>query len=243
MKMGCVDSIESFGLVDGPGIRTVVFLSGCKLRCKYCHNPEMWKMGKPNVRAEDLAKKILRNQPYFRRNQGGVTFSGGEPLLQSEFLIEVCKILKKEGLHIALDTAGVGNGDYEELLSYIDLVLLDIKHVAREGYQEITGMEIDDSLKFIDSLNKSGVPVWIRQVIVPGIMDHDSYLEKLSLVLRNIQNIERIEFLPYHTMGKEKYKKLGISYPYEDLEEMNQEKCQKLYQQFMEVYDGKGKKD
>lgn len=243
MKMGCVDSIESFGLVDGPGIRTVVFLSGCKLRCKYCHNPEMWKMGKPNVRAEDLAKKILRNQPYFRRNQGGVTFSGGEPLLQSEFLIEVCKILKKEGIHIALDTAGVGNGDYEELLSYIDLVLLDIKHVAREGYQEITGMEIDDSLKFIDSLNKSGVPVWIRQVIVPGIMDHDSYLEKLSLVLRNIQNIERIEFLPYHTMGKEKYKKLGISYPYEDLEEMNQEKCQKLYQQFMEVYDGKGKKD
>lgn len=243
MKMGCVDSIESFGLVDGPGIRTVVFLSGCKLRCKYCHNPEMWKMGKPNVRAEDLAKKILRNQPYFRRNQGGVTFSGGEPLLQSEFLIEVCKILKKEGIHIALDTAGVGNGDYEELLSYIDLVLLDIKHATREGYQEITGMEIDDSLKFIDSLNKSGVPVWIRQVIVPGIMDHDSYLEKLSLVLRNIQNIERIEFLPYHTMGKEKYKKLGISYPYEDLEEMNQEKCQKLYQQFMEVYDGKGKKD
>lgn len=243
MKMGCVDSIESFGLVDGPGIRTVVFLSGCKLRCKYCHNPEMWKMGKPNVRAEDLAKKILRNQPYFRRNQGGVTFSGGEPLLQSEFLIEVCKILKKEGIHIALDTAGVGNGDYEELLSYIDLVLLDIKHATREGYQEITGMKIDDSLKFIESLNKSGVPVWIRQVIVPGIMDHDSYLEKLSLVLRNIQNIERIEFLPYHTMGKEKYKKLGISYPYEDLEEMNQEKCQKLYQQFMEVYDGKGKKD
>lgn len=241
--MGCVDSIESFGLVDGPGIRTVVFLSGCKLRCKYCHNPEMWKMGKPNVRAEDLAKKILRNQPYFRRNQGGVTFSGGEPLLQSEFLIEVCKILKKEGIHIALDTAGVGNGDYEELLSYIDLVLLDIKHATREGYQEITGMEIDDSLKFIDSLNKSGVPVWIRQVIVPGIMDHDSYLEKLSLVLRNIQNIERIEFLPYHTMGKEKYKKLGISYPYEDLEEMNSEKCQKLYQRFMEVYDGKGKKD
>ena len=106
--MGSVDSIESFGLVDGPGIRTVVFLSGCRLRCKYCHNPEMWKMGKPNYTAGDLAKKILRNKPYFRRNQGGVTFSGGEPLLQSEFLIEVCKILKKEGIHIALDTAGVG---------------------------------------------------------------------------------------------------------------------------------------
>jgi len=242
MKMGSVDSIESFGLVDGPGIRTVVFLSGCKLRCKYCHNPEMWMMGKLNYTTEDLAKKILRNKPYFRRNQGGVTFSGGEPLLQSEFLIEVCKILKKEGVHIALDTAGVGNGNYEELLSYVDLVLFDIKHVTKEGYQEITGLEMDSSLQFIESLNQSGVAVWIRQVIVPRIMDNDSYLEKLSKVLRTIKKIERIEFLPYHTMGREKYKKLGISYPYENLEEMNQEKCQKLYQRFMEVYYEKGSK-
>ncbi len=239
MKMGSVDSIESFGLVDGPGIRTVVFLSGCKLRCKYCHNPEMWKMGKENYTAEALVEKILKNKPYFRRNQGGVTFSGGEPLLQSEFLIEVCKILKKENIHIALDTAGVGNGDYEELLSYIDLVLFDIKHVTKEGYQDLTGFNMDSSLEFIESLNKSGVPVWIRQVIVPGIMDCDSYLEKLSLVLKSIKNIEKIEFLPYHTMGREKYKKLGISYVYENLEEMDQEKCQELYQRFMEVYYGK----
>ncbi|MDE5587413.1 MAG: pyruvate formate lyase-activating protein [Bacilli bacterium] len=239
MKKGSVDSIESFGLVDGPGIRTVVFLSGCKLRCKYCHNPEMWKMGEANYTAEELAKKILKNKPYFRRNNGGVTFSGGEPLLQSEFLIEVCKILKKEGIHIALDTAGVGNGNYEELLSTVDLVLFDIKHVTEEGYQEITGLEMDPSLKFIESLNKSDVSVWIRQVIVPGIMDNDSYLEKLSSVLKTIKNIEKIEFLPYHTMGKEKYKKLGISYPYEDLEEMNKEKCEELYQRFMRNYYGK----
>ena len=236
MKKGSVDSIESFGLVDGPGIRTVVFLSGCKLRCKYCHNPEMWKMEEANYTAEELAKKVLKNKPYFRRNQGGVTFSGGEPLLQSEFLIEVCKILKKEGIHIALDTAGVGNGDYEELLSTIDLVLFDIKHVTEEGYRNLTGLEMDSSLKFIESLNQSGVSVWIRQVIVPGIMDNDSYLEKLSSVLKTIKNIERIEFLPYHTMGKEKYKKLGISYPYEDLEEMNKEKCEELYQRFMRDY-------
>lgn len=236
MKKGSVDSIESFGLVDGPGIRTVVFLSGCRLRCKYCHNPEMWKMGKPNYTAEELAKKIIRNKPYFRRNQGGVTFSGGEPLLQSEFLIEVCKILKREGIHIALDTAGVGNGDYKELLSYIDLVLFDIKHVTREGYLDITGVEMKASLEFINSLNESGVPVWIRQVIVPGIMDNDLYLEKLSKILQGIKNIERIEFLPYHTMGKEKYKKLGIFYTYEDLEEMDKEVCQKLYQRFMRDY-------
>jgi len=236
MKKGSVDSIESFGLVDGPGIRTVVFLSGCKLRCKYCHNPEMWKMGEANYTPEELAKKILRNKPYFRRNQGGVTFSGGEPLLQSEFLISVCKILKKEGIHIALDTAGVGNGDYGELLSLVDLVLFDIKHVTKEGYQEITGLEMDDSLKFIEALNKSRKKVWIRQVIVPGIMDNDAYLEKLSKVLKNIKNIEKIEFLPYHTMGKEKYRRLGIPYPYEEKEAMDKEKCQELYQHFMEVY-------
>jgi len=239
MKMGSVDSIESFGLVDGPGIRTVVFLSGCKLRCKYCHNPEMWKMGIQNYTAEELAKKILRNKPYFRRNQGGVTFSGGEPLLQSEFLIEVCKILKKEDIHIALDTAGVGNGDYEELLSYVDLILLDIKHITKEGYQEITGFEMDDFLNFLQVLNESEKKVWIRQVIIPGMMDNDSYLMGLSLILKDIKNIERIEFLPYHTMGKEKYRKLGIDYPYEDLEKMDQKKCQELYQKFMENYYGK----
>lgn len=236
MKKGSIDSIESFGLVDGPGIRTVVFLSGCRLRCKYCHNPEMWKMGSPNYTTEELFKKIIRNQPYFRRNQGGVTFSGGEPLLQSEFLIEVCKMLKKENIHIALDTAGVGNGNYEELLSYIDLVLLDIKHVTREGYKDLTNLDIDESLSFIRALNRSGKKVWIRQVIVPGIMDNDHYLMGLAEILKTIQNIEKIEFLPYHTMGKEKYKKLGISYSYEDLEEMNQEKCQELYQKFMEIY-------
>ncbi len=236
MKMGSVDSIESFGLVDGPGIRTVVFLSGCKLRCKYCHNPEMWKKGVANYTAFDLAKRIIRNKPYFRRNQGGVTFSGGEPLLQSEFLIEVCKILKKEGIHIALDTAGVGNGNYRELLSYVDLVLLDIKHITKDGYQEITGLEMDEFLNFMKALNESGKKVWIRQVIIPGMMDNDSYLMGLHDMLKDIKNIEHIEFLPYHTMGKEKYKKLGIVYPYEDLKEMDQKKCQELYQKFMEAY-------
>ena len=122
MVKGAVDSIETFGLVDGPGIRTVVFLSGCKLRCKYCHNPEMWVRGRENYTVEELAERILRNKKYFIR-KGGVTFSGGEPLLQSKFIISVAKILKTHDIHIALDTSGVGNGDYEEVLKYIDLVI------------------------------------------------------------------------------------------------------------------------
>lgn len=236
MIKGSINKIETFGLVDGPGIRTVVFLSGCKLRCKYCHNPEMWNIQKPNYTPQELVDKLTKNKPYFEESNGGVTFSGGEPLLQSKFLIEVCKMLKKENIHIALDTSGVGNGDYDEILSYIDLVLLDIKHITKEGYQELTGHNIEGSEKFIESLNKSNKPVWIRQVIVPGIMDNDEYLDGLKEQLKKINNIEKIEFLPYHTLGKEKYQELGISYPYKHLESMDNESCQKLYDKFINEY-------
>ncbi len=236
MTKGSVDSLETFGLVDGPGIRTVVFLSGCRLRCKYCHNPEMWVKGKENYTPEELARKVLRNKPYFKRNSGGVTFSGGEPLLQSEFVIEVCKLLKKEGIHIALDTAGVGNCDYDEILSYVDLVLFDIKHVTPEGYKDLTGHEIDDSLKFIEAMNKSGVPVWIRQVIVPGLMDNDEYMKGLKDTIKKIKNVQKIEFLPYHKLGDEKYQKLGIVNPYQDKEAMDATYCQELYEKFMRMY-------
>ena len=235
---GAVDSIETFGLVDGPGIRTVVFLSGCKLRCKYCHNPEMWVMGEENYTSRELANKILRNKNYFKRN-GGVTFSGGEPLLQSKFIIEVAKLLKKEGIHIALDTAGVGNGNYEDILNYVDLVILDIKHVNKFHYYDLTGSRIDESLKFIEELNKSEKNVWIRQVIVPGIMDNREYLKNLSNMIHKINRVEKIEFLPYHKLGSDKYKKLSINDPYKDLEEMDKDECIKLYNEFLEIYDKK----
>ena len=235
MLKGAVDSIETFGLVDGPGIRTVVFLSGCKLRCKYCHNPEMWVRGRENYTPEELAKRILRNKNYFIR-KGGVTFSGGEPLLQSKFIIEVAKILKKEHIHIALDTAGVGNGDYDEILKYVDLVILDIKHTTKDGYLDLTGYPIDESYRFIEALNRSGKTVWIRQVIVPGMMDNDEYLDSLVFTLKKIKNIERVEFLPYHKLGSEKYVMLGIENPYLNMPEMDKEKCQKLYQKFMKKY-------
>lgn len=240
MVKGSIQSIETFGLVDGPGIRTVVFLNGCKLRCKYCHNPETWLKREENITPEELCDKIIRNKPYFRRNNGGVTFSGGEPLLQGDFLIECGKILKNEGIHIALDTCGVGNGNYEEILSYVDLVLLDIKHTTREGYKYITGHDIDDSLEFIKVLNKLNKKIWIRQVIVPGIMDNTEYLESLVKTLLNIKNIERIDFLPYHKLGEEKYEKLGIVSPFKEKPAMDRLECEKLYSKFMDMYTKSG---
>ena len=162
---GSIDSIETLGLVDGPGIRTVVFLNGCKLRCLYCHNPEMWKIKDYNMTVDELVNKILRYKPYYKDN-GGVTFSGGEPLLQSDYLLEVCKRLKKEKINIALDTAGVGNYN-EKLLDYIDLIIFDIKAVKSDDYNYITGYKIDESLKFLNKCQEKNIKMWIRQVIVP----------------------------------------------------------------------------
>ena len=146
--MGSVDSIETFGLVDGPGIRTVVFFSGCRLRCLFCHNPEMFQMQQKNMTVSELVHKIMRSKPYFKRNNGGVTFSGGEPLLQVDFLIEVCKKLKAENIHIALDTAGVGIGKYEEILALVDLVILDIKHTNPLDYEKMTGAKFRRIITF-----------------------------------------------------------------------------------------------
>ena len=220
-----IDSIESFGLVDGPGIRAVVFFNGCKLRCKYCHNPEMWTKKEENYTPQQLVEKIKRFKPYFK-DRGGVTFSGGEPLLHSKFIIETAKILKEENIHITLDTSGVGLNDYEEVLKYIDLVILDIKHTSKEGYKELTNLDIYHVEKFIEELNKSNKPVWIRQVIVTGLMDY----------IKKIKNIQRVDFLPYHRLGREKYLTLNIPYPYEDKQDMDKEKCNELYQYFIEKY-------
>lgn len=234
---GSINSIETFGLVDGPGIRTVVFLNGCNLRCKYCHNPEMWCMQKNNMTVDKLVEKIIRNKPYFKRNNGGVTFSGGEPLLQIDFLIAVCKKLKEENIHIAVDTSGNGLGKYDELFKYVDLVLLDIKHVNQEDYKELTEGDINKSLEFINELNKTSIPVWIRQVVVPGIMDDDEYLNDLKQFIKTIKNVERIDFLPYHKLGSEKYDKLGIINPYKDMPEMDKQKCNLLYEKFTKLYN------
>lgn len=230
-----IDSIESFGLVDGPGIRVVVFFNGCKLRCKYCHNPEMWTKKENNYSPQELVDKIKRYKTYFK-DKGGVTFSGGEPLIHSKFIIETSKLLKQEGIHIALDTAGVGLGDYEEVLKYIDLILLDIKHTTRQGYKDITGLDIDETEKFIEEINKQNKPVWIRQVVVPGIMDNYEYMDSLIKYLKKIKNVERVDFLPFHRLGREKYLAMNIPYPYENKNEMDKEECNKLYKYFEENY-------
>lgn len=232
-----IDSIETFGLVDGPGIRTVVFLNSCNLRCKFCHNPETWTMKEKNYSSDDIVKKVLRSKPYFKNN-GGVTFSGGEPLLQYNFLVETCKKLKKENIHIAIDTAGVGQKDCSELFKTIDMVLLDIKHITKEGYIDITQVDkLKDFMNFVNQLNKTNLEVWIRQVIVPGIHDNEDYITKLAKFIKdNIKNVTRVDFLPYHKLGDEKYKKLGIKNPYLDKEAMDKAICEELHKQFMSIY-------
>ncbi len=235
---GSVDSIETMGLVDGPGIRTVIFLTGCKLRCLYCHNPEMWVKGENNYTPEELVKRIIRNKPYFG-TKGGVTFSGGEPLLQIDFLLEVCKLLKKEGIHITLDTAGVGLGNYEEILALSDLIIFDVKHTDKDGYKKLTGLDISFSDKFVSELNKSGKPVWIRQVIVPGITDSLEYIKSLAKYISKIKNVEKIEFLPFHHLGFSKYEELKLPNPLKDTLEMDKDRCAELYQEFLKIYNEK----
>ena len=233
-----IDSIETFGLVDGPGIRTVIFLNKCNLRCKFCHNPETWVMKNENYTSEQIIDRVLRNKPYYKNN-GGVTFSGGEPLLQYEFLLETCKKLKQENIHIAIDTAGIGNGDYQELLQTIDLVLLDIKHITKEGYIDITQTDnIDKFNDFVEQLNKTNVEVWIRQVIIPDVNDNIEYMNALATYIKtNIKNVTKIEFLPFHTLGNEKYEKLGIKNPYKDKKDMDKDKCDELYNHFINEYN------
>lgn len=237
---GSVASIETFSVVDGPGIRTVVFFNECHLRCIYCHNPEMWNKGINNISEDELVNKILRNKDYFGEN-GGVTFSGGEPLLHSKFLINVCKKLKEHDIHIALDTAGVGD-NYIELLKYIDLIIFDIKHTTIEGYKKITKSLPDKSLEFIDAANKLNKKFWIRQVIVPTIMDNEGYIKSLNDYIKKyfkIENVLKVEFLPYHKLGREKYIKLSIPYSCENIPEMDKDECDKLYNKFMKLYENK----
>ncbi len=224
---GYIDSIESMGLVDGPGIRMVVFLKGCKLRCLYCHNPETWDYVHAKVTtSEEIALRVKRNLSYYQH--GGITFSGGEPLLQPEFLLDCLKRCKKIGVHTAIDTAGVGIGHYDEILEYTDLVILDIKAIEDADYYQITGSHMDEYSKFIEALKKRKNKVWLRQVIVPGFNDTEENILKLKEYIKQFPNVEKVELLPYHLLGVEKYKKLGISYPLEGVPAMDQEKIKKL---------------
>ena len=229
-KKGYINSIETMGLVDGPGIRVVVFMQGCKLRCIFCHNPETWKdESNMKMSSKEVVDQVRKYRPYIEKD-GGVTFSGGEPLFQSIFLLDMLKMCKKAGIHTCIDTSGTGyNKRYlNEILKYTDLVILDIKAIDDKNYKYITGRSIDEFNYFCKVLNKNNNKLWLRQVIVPGINDNKEYILNLKEYIKRFNNVERVELLPYHTMGIEKYKKLHIKYRLNDTPDMDKEKCKEL---------------
>ena len=219
---GFIHSLESMGLVDGPGVRSVVFLQGCPLRCLYCHNPDTQAFsGGQETTPEALVKRLLRFRPYFEPSGGGVTFSGGEPLGQPGFLLACLKLLKAEGVHTCIDTSGAGRGEYEEILRHTDLVLYDVKHHQAQGYRTITGREMAPTLAFVEAVRKADVPMWVRHVVVPGLTDSPEHLASLEAYIAALPRVEKVELLPYHTLGVHKYQTLGIPYPLEGVPPMD----------------------
>lgn len=226
-----VHSFESFGTVDGPGIRYVIFLQGCHLRCKYCHNRDTWDIKGGSYKSlDEIFEQIKRYKPYFKSSNGGVTVTGGEPLLQVKFLIELFKNLKKAGIHTCIDTSGMVNltEDVKKLLKLTDLVLLDIKHIDSEKCKELTGHDNKKELEFARYLSQNGIPMWIRQVIVPGITDDEKDIITLKEFAKKLKTVEKVEFLPYHTVGKYKWKELGEKYEIEDIRNATQEDIKRV---------------
>ncbi len=219
---GHLHSYESFGTVDGPGIRFVVFLKGCPMRCRYCHNPDTWDAaGGREVTAEEVAREALKYKAYFAET-GGVTVSGGEPLLQLDFLIELFTLLKGKGIHTCVDTSGIcfdaADPRYERLLALTDLFLLDIKHIDDIAHRFITGRTNVPVLAFARYLSEHGKRMWIRHVLVPGLSDDDGALMRLRKFLDTLSTVDRVEVLPYHTMGVQKYRASGMAYPLEGVQ-------------------------
>ena len=226
-----VHSFESLGTVDGPGIRFVIFLQGCHLQCKYCHNRDTWDINGGSYKSlDEIFKKALRYRPYFENSHGGVTVTGGEPLLQVKFLKELFTKLKKEGIHTCIDTSGIVNltEDIKEVLNLTDLVLLDIKHIDSEKCKELTGHSNERELEFARYLSKNGIPIWIRQVIVPGITDEEKDIKSLKEFVKELKTVEKVEFLPYHTAGKYKWEKLGKKYELENIRNATKEDIERV---------------
>lgn len=209
-----VHSIESFGTVDGPGIRFVLFLQGCHLQCKYCHNRDTWDMNGGEYKSLDnIFEKIMKYKNYIYPN-GGVTVTGGEPLLQVKFLIELFEKLKKENIHTCVDTSGMValTDDIKKLLSLTDLVLLDIKHIDSEKCKNLVGFNNEKELAFARYLSDNNIHMWIRQVLVPGYTDDEQDLLKLKNFISSLNTVDKVEILPYHDMGRYKWEKLGLKY-------------------------------
>ena len=230
--IGRIHSIETFGTVDGPGIRYVIFTQGCLLRCQFCHNPDTWdiKAGK-EITVEELIEDIKDYLPYIEASGGGVTVSGGEPLLQMDFLIELFTECKKLGIHTTIDSSG---GCYSnssafqhklsQLLKVTDLILLDLKQIDDQKHRKLTGLPNHHILKLAKLLSEKNVPVWIRHVLVPGITDSEEDVRRLSDFIGQLNNVEKIEILPYHKLGMYKWENLGLQYELKDVEPPSEEK-------------------
>ena len=227
---GRVHSIQSLGTLDGPGVRFVTFLQGCHLRCKCCHNPDTWGAGGTEYSVEDVVNRVVRYRNYFGET-GGVTVTGGEPLLQIDFVTELFTALKAKGINTCVDTSGITfRADnqavvdkHKKLLEVADLFLLDIKHIDDEACKKLTGQSNQNTLAFAKFLSDNGKRMWIRQVLVPGITDDEESLSRVRQFIDSLQTVEKVEVLPYHTLGLVKYEKLGIEYPLKGLEAPSKE--------------------
>ena len=228
---GRIHSLESFGTVDGPGVRFVVFVQGCPMRCAYCHNPDTWAMpGGKMMEASEIIEQYERNIAFYKN--GGITVTGGEPLMQVDFLIELFTLAKEKNIHTCIDTSGIAykpdNTAFIEkldrLMTLTDLVMLDIKHIDPEKHKELTQQPNDGILAFCEYLNDRQVDVWIRHVVVPTITDDDTYLYKLGYFIGQFTNVKALDILPYHTMGKPKYEQLGMEYKLDGIPAMDKNK-------------------
>lgn len=231
--IGRIHSIESFSKVDGPGIRYVVFMQGCNLRCKFCHNPDTWaKNAGTAISDDELVEKILKAKQYLKNGKGGVTFSGGEPLLQAEFLIQVCRKLKEYDIHIAIDTAGnfdIQDENINKLMEYVDLFLYDIKHIDSKTHRDLIGIDNNKILKMAEYIsNEKKIKMWIRIVYIPTITDKDDSLVQYKKKISNLKSVERVEVLPYHEMGKYKWEELGLTYSLNEIRIPTKQECQKI---------------
>ena len=222
MTKGYIHSIESFGSVDGPGVRYIIFLSGCPLRCLFCHNPDTWKMNSGELRSPDeLIQEALSCQNYWG-DKGGITVSGGEPLVQIDFLIDLFTEAKKHGINTCIDTSGAPftkSGPwfekFQRLMELTDTLLMDIKHIDSDEHVKLTGHPNENIIEMFRYLDEIKKPIWIRHVLVPGGSDNDRFLTRTRDFIRTLSNVQRVEVLPYHTLGVAKYKELGIPYPLE----------------------------
>jgi pyruvate formate lyase activating enzyme len=227
---GSIHSIESFGTVDGPGVRMVVFLQGCPMRCQYCHNPDTWKMaGGTEMTVEEILKQYESSRNFYRG--GGLTATGGEPMMQLEFVTELFEAAREKDIHTCLDTSGVTFrrddkaflSKVERLLKSTSLVMLDLKHIDDEKHKPLTGHSNNNILDFARYLDELEVPVWVRHVVVPGLTDHEPDLYRLGRFIGELKNVKALDVLPYHDMGKVKYESLGMEYPLKDVPPMSKE--------------------